>query len=867
MKRFSCACVLTASLCLLFLLSVADGQTVTIREINPTRSSVGGTVNGSGGRVNHLARATNNIFYAATEYGGLYKSTDAGRTWSRLDTHLPTRLSDVKASPADPNRVIATSLYDGRVNSFAGINVSSDGGATWSKPASASPPISLCSGLSVNNEPSAYGIAFDPANAHVFVGTNCGLAKSTDGGLNWTFINPGLGTRATNVFAVVVHHGGIIDTCGSAGHLRSTDGGAVWTGPQPGGTPLMPGPCSIAASPDESSVLFATVGTRIFESDNGGRSWDTQFVNPAQQGRVTFVATNNRQGRNFDLWFGDTLLFRAGCTTPATPGPGARCPASSTWTRVDGQAHRDMGEVVFTDPPPINLTACHQDCTNGKSACDKDCADDLKSCMDKVGQPGEPLASQCNQNASRCRAGCTSSLNTCNTNCDLSQEGCPIVLSSDGGTYFNTRTQSPACQTPEWAQPTVTTRALWLWSLSGADIPSSSTKEAVYMGAQDDGAFVTLNAGADIPDWKNPDGFDVSDVVPDTTQIVFTICCLGTRGNQVFRRDPAMVGGGEIPNYPPGFIPFGLFPDIIARFGANRFALATSSGIFATQNISANPIAWTSLGTNAPILAGGLWAAGPQTNPTFYALTSNQATLLRYNGTSATGTWQNVTLPPGFVSVAVFAVDPNNPNRLFVSAFNSTRVQMFRSSDGGTTWASDTVLDRLMIGSGTFRMQSSTLNYLQPTLVAFDPNDSNTLLAGAADAGIFLSRDNGVSWVTLTNNSGSTANPIIPRPHWAYFDRECGQANIYVGTQGRGAWHFSYRDSAGTTVSACQARCESSLSDCRNNCASEQADCLAEVGKPGGLLASQCNQNASRCRADCSDARDACRQHCVDCPQ
>src|SRR5688572_28703381 len=109
-------------LCALLLLTVANGQAITIKEINPTRSSVGGEVNGSGGRVHHLARATNEIFYAATEFGGLFKSTDAGRTWARLDNHLPTRMSDVKASPADANLVVATSNNDGRVNSFAGIN-------------------------------------------------------------------------------------------------------------------------------------------------------------------------------------------------------------------------------------------------------------------------------------------------------------------------------------------------------------------------------------------------------------------------------------------------------------------------------------------------------------------------------------------------------------------------------------------------------------------------------------------------------------------------------------------------------------------------------------------------------------------------
>src|SRR5262249_54879561 len=129
MYRFFRACAWAVALSALPHANVANGQTVTIQEINPTHSDTGGNA-ATGGRVNHLARATDSIFYAASEFGGLFKSTDAGRTWARMDAHLPTRMSDVKASPADPDHVIATSIYDGRVNSLAGINISTDAGIT-----------------------------------------------------------------------------------------------------------------------------------------------------------------------------------------------------------------------------------------------------------------------------------------------------------------------------------------------------------------------------------------------------------------------------------------------------------------------------------------------------------------------------------------------------------------------------------------------------------------------------------------------------------------------------------------------------------------------------------------------------------------
>src|SRR5205823_6389573 len=90
------------------------------------------------------------------------------------------------------------------------------------------------------------------------------------------------------------------------------------------------------------------------------------------------------------------------------------------------------------------------------------------------------------------------------------------------------------------------------------------------------------------PNWSNPDCCDAFESVADNTQVLYTVCCFGPpRGNRLFRRNPGMTGGGEIPNYPEGNLPGFKFPDVIARFGANRYGLITNSGIFATQNITA----------------------------------------------------------------------------------------------------------------------------------------------------------------------------------------------------------------------------------------------------------------------------------------
>ena len=741
-----------ASTCAFALLTGTAGDAqISIVEMNPTQSTLHSTDpdGASGGRVNGLGRASNTVFYAASEWGGIYKSTDAGHKWIRLDAHLPTATWDVEVSPPDQNRVIATSFYDGRVNSVAGINVSTNGGTTWTHPTSATPPNNFCRSADRREEPSAFGIAFDPENAgKVYVGTNCGLAISDDAGSTWRFVDPTPANGANDVWDVVVHHGGTIDLCGDDGHRRSTDGGATWITANAGGTPLPAGICSITASPDEQHVLFAVSGTLIFETDDGGGSWNTQFANPSEQGRIPFVAVNNRAGRNFDLWFGDTSLHRAGCVTPTTPAPGgtARCPASSSWagdfTRAAG-AHDDTGDIIFS----------------------------------KAGQGAV---------------------------------ACPLLLSSDGGVYFNTRTTASTCQTPRWQQPDITPRGLWIFGMNGAHTDGID-KEELYFGNQDDGTFASLNASAATPTWKNTDCCDSFDVAGTSNQVVYTVCCFsGGRSNQIFISPAGMAAGTQITAYPPGNVPGFTFVDIIDRFGPNSYVLITQTSagrrVSITTNITASSVSWTQLGT-APSNVCGIHATGPAATPTFYALAGScqgwsADRLFRFTGTSTSGTWQQVTPPVTGTGVGfgIVAVDRANPNRLFVSVVTPTGARMFRSTNGGTNWTADTVLDGLMTGGGAYRARvrrgpvdfTGFAAYVQPSLVSFDPSDTNTMIAGSRDAGVFLTRDGGATWTRVTDNSGSTTNPVVPRPNFAYYDKECGQSSAYIGTQGRGMWRVKY---------------------------------------------------------------------------
>jgi hypothetical protein len=750
MTRLKTTAFLVLTCCL--MADVAFAQlSVVVKDISPDQSNNSDPDGASGGRVNSLGvdRSTPGRVYAASEFGGLFRSTDNGLTWAHLDGHVPTVTWDVKVDPTNSNRVYATSFYDGRTNSRSGINVSTDGGTTWTHPVTATPPVDFCQAEIRRTELAAFGIAIDPANAnHVFIGTNCGLAISLDAGVTWTFRDPTPADRADDIGDLVVHHGGIIDVCGDDGHLRSTDGGATWTTATT--QPLQSGRCSITASSDESYVLFAVVGTSIFESDDGGQTWPTTYANPSPQGRIPFLATNKRSGANYDLWFGDVRLHRGTCTTPslAVPGGAQRCNASTAWagpfTRTVG-AHDDSGDIAFV--------------------------------------PG------------------------------VAADACPAFFSSDGGVFRNTLTASPACHTPVWTQPTVTPHALWNYTFAGVSRPGVTT-EHLYLGNQDNGTFGALNGGAPSVTWNNErccDGFDANG---DATRGLTTVCCFGGgRATRLFISGPGLTGASpEISTYPPGNMRSFEQLEAIVTFRPNEYAIATSTGVFVTPNIGAGPITWTQLGAaNSPPAPCGLQFATSGGTPTFFVKSGGcdgdrQGTLWRYVGTAPGGTWQQVLTPPGLGGFGIYAVDPNDPQRLIASHLGAaTGPEIVLTGNGGTIWNRLAALDTLMTGAGTFKYLNQTgprafaslVGYPQPTLVAFDSSDPDLLVAGGADSGVFISTNGGTRWQLVTDpiSPGTSGVPHIPRPYYAHFDHDPpgGDINLYLGTRGRGAWRLTFK--------------------------------------------------------------------------
>ena len=170
---------------------------------------------------------------------GIYKSMDAGKTWTHLGLEKTRHISDVVIHPTNSNVIYLTAQgAQYAPSSDRGIYKTTDGGKTWKKI------------LSVNNTTGASSLSMDMNNPRILYasmwqhrrypwimesgGENSGLYKSTDGGDTWNKMKEGLPeafgksgisvSRANpeRVFAVIEAESK------KGGVYRSDDAGKTW---------------------------------------------------------------------------------------------------------------------------------------------------------------------------------------------------------------------------------------------------------------------------------------------------------------------------------------------------------------------------------------------------------------------------------------------------------------------------------------------------------------------------------------------------------------------------------------------------------------------------------------------------------------
>ncbi|MFP4419779.1 MAG: hypothetical protein ACLFRG_04480 [Desulfococcaceae bacterium] len=254
-------------------------------------------------RVNAFAVHAENPFsaivYAATNGGGVYKSTDSGTTWRTVSRStsqvgqnwIDPYVNDIVIDPQNPNIVYAATGYGGKGNIFQSL----DGGITWD-----SNNDFFYDGILFTPTISILTLAIDDASSTpdtpvIWAGTDgFGILKlqanSRAGQLNVISISGGLPQFEQVNDIVKVPGGPVLYAATGTGVYRSTDAGDTWT---PGNDPPFTGyfintlelhPSSTGGGND---VIYA--GTRdngVWVSTDSGNNW-TQVPGLGKALRVT----------------------------------------------------------------------------------------------------------------------------------------------------------------------------------------------------------------------------------------------------------------------------------------------------------------------------------------------------------------------------------------------------------------------------------------------------------------------------------------------------------------------------------------------------------------------------------------------------
>ena len=234
-----------------------------------------------------VAPSDPNIIYVGTGAGiirpdlatgdGVYKSTNAGRTWTHLGLRDSQMIANIDVDPANPNRLFVAALgHPYGPNPERGIFRSTDGGATFQKVLYKD---EYTSGNDVRIDPSQPNTVYAAlwqqqqgfAENGAFGGTDGGIFKSTDGGSTWKKLEGGLPPIIQANLAIAPSNPKVIYATVAAG------GAAAEAPPEAGpggraGRGGRGGNISFYKSNDSGATwTLATEDPRVYETGSTGR--------------------------------------------------------------------------------------------------------------------------------------------------------------------------------------------------------------------------------------------------------------------------------------------------------------------------------------------------------------------------------------------------------------------------------------------------------------------------------------------------------------------------------------------------------------------------------------------------------------------
>ena len=322
-----------------------------------------------------------NVFYVGAVDGGVWKSTDYGRTWHPIFDKEPTQsIGAIAVAPSDPKIIYVASgegLQRPDLSVGDGIYKSTDAGKTWTH-------------LGLRDSQQIPAIAVDPHNPNIVFAaalghpygpsTERGIFRSTDGGQTWRkvlYINGNTGGDDVEidsqnpdvVYATLWEarqgpwednnaYGGT-----DGGIFKSTDGGNTWH-KLTKGLPKGLVQAYVAIAPSEPSRLYATTATNleggyqtghdlgIYRSDNAGETWYRVTKDPRPTFRIGGgdLPMPKVDPKNPNVVYSDSIE-----TWKSTDG-------GHTWTAIRGAPGGDDYQNMWINPinPRIMLLVADQ---------------------------------------------------------------------------------------------------------------------------------------------------------------------------------------------------------------------------------------------------------------------------------------------------------------------------------------------------------------------------------------------------------------------------------------------------------------------------------------------------------------------------
>ncbi len=290
---------------------------------------------------------------------GMWKSTDAGKTWQHIGLEDTVKITTILVDPKDPNLVIVSALGD-KKHPGGGVYRSTDGGQTWTsvlKPAGYDGVRDLDFAF---DDPSVMVAATQGTGGFGF-GMTMGqkklpplVFKSTDEGRTWTQIKipafPGrvglaiaMHTQGQRMYIVGnnIEHG--------SGLFRSDDGGATWKHMAGHDTRIENGQgaysCGVWVDSQNPDVVY-TASTALYRSTDGG---------------VTFHAFKGAPGGEdyHKLWIDPTNGARM--LVGADQGASVTLDNGKTWSLWYTEPIAQVYHVATDDAYPYHIMAAQQD--------------------------------------------------------------------------------------------------------------------------------------------------------------------------------------------------------------------------------------------------------------------------------------------------------------------------------------------------------------------------------------------------------------------------------------------------------------------------------------------------------------------------